>query len=303
MTTKSLEAFKESVREDADQTLKTLLPGTKQLIKKCAAKKPEGIEEYLPRIMAVAFLAMAAYSSLTQFIIAFKWFPTLPSMSFIVLAKELFGFVIWIQPVLKVLRSKPEGSRIYSTVLIPFVSLLGDSQTLIPESFASTINSLIFAFGSLSNLRICSTLAIAAKYNIQLPFDQLEYDLEKIGNILVTIIDLVIKTKDESKTVNFYLFAGLLMNIFFIVNGFVKHAQFSQSLADFLADLQDGKLCEEAIELGLESIYDVQYGQRPSTPFELKNLPKCVLPIIKKEETNEKKEEKKEEENNKEKTE
>lgn len=255
--TKTLESYRESVRDHPDEVLKDLRSGTKELLAVAAPKKVEGVQALIPRATSLIFAIMGLNNAVSQIVIAFKWLPTLPSMAIILFIKEFLGFALIFSQALKVFKKKPEKTPIFECVIDPFPQ----------KSIPSFLKSWLYAVCCLSNLRIVVTLAIAVKYDISLPYDTTDYDLQKVGNLLVTIVDLVIKTKNESKTVNFWLFTGLLTNIFFIILGINGHIKHYQSSSAWLADMAEGKLSPEAVELGLEAIYQLQYGQKPEEPL------------------------------------
>lgn len=254
---KSIESYRESVRDHPDEVLKDLRQGTKDLLAVAAPKKVEGIQAYIPRLTSLVFAIMGLNNTFSQIVIAIKWLSILPSMAIILFIKEFLGFALIFSQGLKVFQKRPERTPIFSFVLDPFPS----------KSIPTFLKSWLYAICCLSNLRIVLTLAIAVKYDISLPYDTTDYDLQKVGNLLVTIVDLVVKTKNESKAVNFWLFTGLLTNIFFIILGINGHIKHYQSSSAWLADMAEGKLSPEAVELGLEAMYKLQYGQKPDEPL------------------------------------
>lgn len=261
---KSIESYRESVRDHPDEVLKDLRSGTKDLLSVAAPKKVEGIQALIPRATSLVFALMGLNNAFSQIVIAFKWLPTLPSMAIILFIKEFLGFGLILAPALKVFNKRPEKTPIFSCVIDPF-----------PEkSIPHFLKSWLYAICCLSNLRIVLTLAIAVKYDISLPYDTTDYDLQKVGNLLVTIVDLVVKTSNESKPVNIWLFAGLLSNIFFIILGINGHIKHYQASSAWLADMAEGKLSQEAVELGLEAMYKLQYGQKLDVPIDLNGLKK-----------------------------
>ncbi|OHT07957.1 hypothetical protein TRFO_05093 [Tritrichomonas foetus] len=63
-----------------------------------------------------------------------------------------------------------------------------------------------------------------------------------------------------------------MTNIFFMIFAYVGHSTHQQNIASFLLDLQEGKLCQEAFELGLEEIYKRSYGEKPADVFPVADL-------------------------------
>ncbi|KAK8884547.1 hypothetical protein M9Y10_043661 [Tritrichomonas musculus] len=277
---KNLESYRESVRDRPDEVLKDLRPGTKELLAVAAPKKKEGITAHFDQLVSIVFALMGLNNTFSQLVIAFKWLPTLPSMAIILLIKEFLGFGLLLLPTLNVLTKRPEKTPIFQCIIDPF------PQKGIPPF----LKSWLYAICCLSNLRIVLTLIISVKYDISLPYDTTDFDLQKVGNLLVTIVDIVIKTKDESKAVNFWLFTGLLSNLFFIILGINGHIKHYQATSAWFADLAEGKLSEDAVELGLESMYKFQYGQMPETPLvassnnELLSKLEAVKDLVKKKE-------------------
>ena len=126
----------------------------------------------------------------------------------------------------------------------------------------SRFRSHIFVLSTLSNARAVVSCFVYAKYSIQTPFLGSESLLQKLGNIMVLTFDLVVKTKDESTIVNFWLFKNLLQNIIFFLMSLLSQTSFLMNVQDWLLDIEDKKINENTLRLGLESISEKINGEQ-----------------------------------------
>lgn len=216
----------------------------------------------VPRIVNAMFCLMSFNSSFQQLIVAMKWLPTLPGASLVLLFKELFGLAIILKPAIASLINKPEGN-VFDSLLDPFQPAGLLCGVKLPSSIQPMIRALFFTFGALSNSRAALSLAVAARWDVALPLMAQETELQKIANLMVLSIDLAIKTKDESKPVNIYLFSGLIWAILMICLSHYNHSTAMFEILDWLNDVNEGKLTKGEILLGIEGIAKMTTGQEP----------------------------------------
>ena len=273
MSAEDLEKYREELSEDKNHRLDMLRVGTAQKLKAATKKPPEGILGKAGLIVNVVFLLMGINTAFTHIYTSFRYFQTLPLLSIIILGKEFVGFFLCIVPTIKILTKKPEN-YIFNQFLDPFQGIPFIPKKLkdLPADLKSTLRSFAYAFGCVSNLRMVLSLAIAIRYDISLPLDNHEFDIEKVGNLIVTVLNLVIAIRKDD-FIKFNAFISFLAGLFFIVFGFVNHSVQQQALYDFFADLNDGKLCKEDVELFLETLYANVTGEKLQTSFVIDEIP------------------------------
>ena len=273
------DSFRESVVAQEKTDFGSDCPNTCRLCdaavsKERKAKKPQTqmskLIDLSPRVIAFVFFAMAMNSAMSNFVVAFKWSTISLALSGIVIGKEVFGFLVTFKPGMLALLRRPTP-RVHDGISDPFA---GDgllSGLSLSESGKATLAPWIQTLTSLSNLRAAFLQAIACRWGVDTPYLAHEIDLQKIGNLVIVAIDLVIQTQSESKVVNFWLFTSLLTGLFFVCLGFAKHYTDVHTLTGFLNEVQDGKVNHNEVLLALEGVYKMMNGEKC-----VKSFGKCV---------------------------
>ena len=263
------DSFKESYANKEAEETKSLPPGTRSLCdiavaKAKRAKKPDAlssrIAEISPRVIAGVFCAMAINSALNDIVVAVKWASISILLSIFVIGKEVFGFLISFKPGMLAMFRRPTP-RVLDGMNDPFVADgLLSGLTLTP-SVKESLAPWIQTYACLSNLRAAWAQAIAFRWGVGTPYLAHEVDLQKIGNLAIVAIDLVIKTRDENKVVNFWLFSSFFVSMFFLCLGFVGHYSKIRMITRFVNELQDGKVSQNEVMLALEGVYNIMNGE------------------------------------------
>lgn len=296
------DSFRESVVAQEKTDFGSDCPNTCRLcdvavLKDRKAKKPQTeMSKFIdlsPRVIAFIFFGMAINSAMSNFVVAFKWSTISLALSALVIAKELFGFLVTFKPGMLAILRRPTP-RVHDGMTDPFA---GDgllSGLSLSDSGKAVLAPWIQTLTSLSNLRAAFLQAISCRWGVDTPYLAHEIDLQKIGNLVIVAIDLVIKTQSENKVVNFWLFTSLLTSLFFLCLGFSKHYTDVRTLTGFLNEVQDGKVNHNEVLLALEGVYKMMNGENC-----VKSFGKCVeeaeVNQKKKEGEKEEKEEKEEE--------
>lgn len=258
--------YKKLISEDKEKALSGCRDGTKELLAKSVEKEPEGPKANVQRLVFIVFAILGLNSAISQLIIAFKWIKDLPGVSIIIFIKEFFGFVFAIKPAISILKQKPEV-RVFEKLIDPFSEGNLLSGVSMPTEAKKFVKAFIYTIGSLSNLKAVLSNMIAARWNVNIPHLQQEAELQKIGNLMFLVFDLVVKTNNESLAVNIWLFKDLIIAIFFLVYAHVGRFISMSQVYDWMADISDRKLGKEGIDLGLESFYQMTNGEKPQTSF------------------------------------
>ena len=259
--TQTFEEFKKEVEDPEKQT--DLLPGTRGLYKAALSSN-----NLIGLCLKGVYIFIALNNTLSQFVIAFKDITSLPFFSIIIFVKELFGFIIYFLPAIKALKERPKNT--FDCLIDPFsegglFSKLQVSDQVKP--YLLKITTFCYVLGSLSNLRSALGLAISLRWNTLLPLLSQESELQKIGNFLILSIDLVIKTKNEDKIINVWLFISMLKALLFLILGNVDVATNSIQIYHWLYDIRDGKVDKNGIALGMSGLYMKFLGEKPDNSF------------------------------------
>lgn len=260
--------FRKSVSQDREHALDGLRDGTKDLLAAPVKPAPEGVKKHQPRIVFIVFAILALNSAVSQLIIAFKWIGKLPGVSAIIFFKEFFGFAFTIMPAVSILMKKPDV-RIFEGLIDPFAegNILEKAGKNMKPPARNFVKAVIYTFGSLSNLRAAVSNLVAARWNVNIPHLQQEAELQKIGNLMFLVFDLVVKTNDESLAVNIWLFKDLILSVVLLVYAHIGRFVSMSQVYDWMADITDGKVGKEGIALGLESFYKFTNGEKPPASF------------------------------------
>lgn len=249
--------FKEKLEKDQEYS-KKFLDGTKALFKSVDQKK-----SIVPKIIKGYFIFTSFNTFLAQFTIGFRNFQILPSLLILIILKELFGLIFYIIPTINAIRKRPTP-RVFDAMLDPFSEGGILSNIEIPEKFQKyklSITSSIFAFSSLSNLRMILALGLCIYYNVDIPLIGHESELQKLGNLMILSFDLVLKTKNENSTLNIWYFFTLINSVFFLILGHIKQSSVLIQQSHWFRDVHDGKVDSNGIALGAAAIYLKIYGE------------------------------------------
>ena len=181
------------------------------------------------------FFAYSSFKSIfTQLHISYRWFYYVPFISLILFAKEIFGFAVFTKPAIKILIKKPEKSfnECMNNAFDPDYGFL--SFISLPENIQSKLSSVIYVFMCLSNTRALFSNLICAKYDIAKSYMGQEVMLQKIGNIMVLVFDLVVKTHDDSPEMDYHLFRGLMFDILMLCFSHYLTTASMSTCCDFL---------------------------------------------------------------------
>jgi hypothetical protein len=252
------ELLKESIEKNSTTALSGLRPGTVLLLQASSAKEPEGAKKYTPRLVSLIFAVMNLNSAVTQLKTAYAWLPLYPLISVFIFAKELIGFVLIISSGLRALRKRPYP-HIYGGILDMC------SGIRLPGKIASVLNAVLYAVGSLSNLREVISLAVAIRWGVDVPLFLHEFDVQKVGNLIFVALNIAIKAKNDEKAISSGVFLGLITSLPAIMIGIVNHYRTDWQLTQFMADLEEGKIGKEELALALESLYQGSTGQKCSS--------------------------------------
>ena len=260
---------------------KEIRSGTKELFDSILKKE----NNLVPRILSLVFSVMSLSSCISQLVVAYKWIFTLPGLSIILFIKELFGFLIILKSSINILLKKP-SKGIFDGINNPFDKENGLLNGVLDPITFQKFRGIFYVFGSLSNAKAFLTCLISAKYGVTLPLLGTESSLQKLGNIMVLTIDLVIKTKDESSEVNFWLFKNLLQNIVLFCIAQISLINNLMQVSDFVKDIEENQITSNSLKLGIEGIYNIINGEKNSEKL-IENFPKNELEEIIKEEEEE----------------
>jgi hypothetical protein len=253
------ELLKKNIEKDGSAALPGLRPGTVSLLRTCTAKEPEGMLKYLPRVVSFVFGLMALNNAVSQLKAAYQWLPVYPFISLFLLAKELIGFMLIVRPGIHALIERP-SPQIYGKILDPLWSLP------VPSKAKDVLSAVLYAVSSLSNLRETISLAIACRWGVDVPLFLHEFDVQKVGNLIFTALNLAIRPKKEGKLIA-GMFLGIITNLPGIIIGVVNHYKTDWQLAQFLEDIQDGRIGREELALAMETLYRGSTGEKCKSAF------------------------------------
>lgn len=258
--------YKKEVSEIKERNI-DVSPSTFNLLKKTATATPK--KSRFSKLFTFAFGLMALKSAFSQFLVAKNLIYDLPSLSLILIFKEIFGFVFIIKGFMKMLFKRPDK---YLVVRInnPFdrdYGILSFMSDLQETKDLSLFKGLIFSVSSLSNLRSFLCFTLMSLYDVSAPFSNQESQLLKLGNIIPIALDLVIVTKNENKLVNIWLFKDLMIQIITLMINHVQLASKFFVYADIYADVDNGKLSQNDVKLYKEDLHQFVTGEVATDSF------------------------------------
>jgi hypothetical protein len=263
--------FKTAVQRDAEASLPGLRTGSVSLISGPVAKPFHPLLPVIGRFSPGAFGLWAVLDIVFQLSIALSRFGRYPGISLVILIKEGFGAVWILLRLLTLLRTRDPVN-----VLGPFHRILRPLHPLMVH-----VEPFAFAIASLSTIAYTLTSFVLVRWNIGPWSFVYQQNLMMIGNIVVYAMDLTVRTLQENLTITVFLFSKLFITLGSLIFGFSKHFTAVEKLTDFLDDIEQGKLGQKELALGLEGVYQLVEGEVPKESF-FERLP-LGAPVEKKE--------------------
>jgi hypothetical protein len=253
--TEEYEAYKRSLAGDSPDLVEDLRPGTVSFLAG-PLKAPLPFIPLARRVFAAVMAVWSLSSAATQIYVAITLFRTLPGVSIVILAKELFGLVMIAHPAIQAFKTRPVP-RVFEKILYPFPS---SSQFWL-------LNPVIYGLGGLSNCRCAVVQAINCRWDTSSTHLGHDNDLMKIGNLLVMCFTFTITAYEKKIALRLWFFKDVLLSALALVYGFVTHFMAFAQLNDVLVDIENGKIGQNGLRVTLESIYEMVNGERPTSVF------------------------------------